>query len=134
MRLSLSHYLGYRFGGLTRVFLMFFYIKSFFNFIFQHWIDWKLNFIICFLLSNLDLMHDSSCGFGRLTSVDWGHFLSFFFYFLLSILSLLKIMFHNLFLICFLWDYNGLITQHAEWQVNLSWPGSIQYVVISIFI
>jgi hypothetical protein len=73
MRLSISHYLGYRFGELNHIDLdRFFFSYFFFNFIIQHWVDWKIGFIICFnfISMRLSQSRDPKYKFGKLTQVD----------------------------------------------------------------
>ena len=87
MRLSLSYDSGYKFDKLTLIDTDCFFVP-FFNFIFQLWIYWELNFIIfsiCFLLGYSSLWSDN--GFDRLTRVDMDHFLSFFIIFFSFILQ-----------------------------------------------
>jgi hypothetical protein len=119
MRLSLSYDAGHGFSELTRVDLCYF-LCSFFNWFFsisyiiQHWVYWKLSFMICFdlLFIWLSWSHNSSRGFCRLTQ---SFFLSFFFkyyffQFFHSILSCLEIAHHN----CFYFFYIGL-----SWSYDL---------------
>ena len=100
MRLSPSHDSGYGLDKLTLIdpscfFVCFFNCVFFFKFIFQHWVYWKLDFIIFsiyFLLGYPCLWPDHA--FDRLTSVNADHFFgSFFniFQFYPSTLNLFKI-------------------------------------------
>jgi len=68
----MSHDLVYGFERLTRViFYIYFLIDFFFNFILQHWADWKLKFVICFdlLFMGLSQSYDPSYKFDKLTWV-----------------------------------------------------------------
>jgi hypothetical protein len=57
MGLSQSYDPSCKFDRLTRVVFLghFFNWVFFFNFILQHWVDWKLDFIICFNLFSMGL-------------------------------------------------------------------------------
>jgi len=72
MRLLWSYDPSHEFGRLIRdIFLVFFKIDFLFNFIHQHWVDWKLCFIIYFdfLYMGLFKPYDSGHEFGRLTRI-----------------------------------------------------------------
>jgi hypothetical protein len=58
-------------------FFLVFFNWYFFNFIFQHWIDYELNFMIYFSLFSMSLYRSYDLGhvFCRLTCVDWGRFI-----------------------------------------------------------
>jgi len=114
-------------GWLESIFLFFF------NFIFQIFVDWKLNFIIYFNFFSFGLSwsHDPGCEVDKLTRVI---FIIIFFQFHRSTLILLEIELYSLFFICFSYGYHNLIMRHANWQVNPGWPESTQYVIVSIFI
>ena len=106
MRLSQSHDLSCVFGKLTRIDLnhffiyflwgypdlrsrswvlwinpcwlgLFYFLNSFLNFIFQYWVDYKIDFIIYFNLLSIRLFwsHEPGCEFNKLTLVV---FMSFF--------------------------------------------------------
>jgi len=62
MKLFWSHDLSHGFGRFAQVDLSFF-------FLFHHWVDWKLSFIICFdlLYTGLSWSHDPGYGFEKLT-------------------------------------------------------------------
>ena len=77
------------------------HLLLFFYFILQHWVNWELDFTICFsvLFIKLSRSYNLSHRFRRLTQVNFCYFLLFFFQFHLSIL---RIEIYNLF-----WrDYN----------------------------
>jgi hypothetical protein len=133
-----SHDSDHKFGRSTRVNSSWFFVSYFnwlfFNFIFQHRVDWELSFVIYFnfLSIGLSQSHYLGCKFNRLTRVDLIYFFSFQFHH--STLSLLEVKLQKFILIFFSWNYHSLIIRHADWQVNSCWPESIQYVVISIVI
>jgi hypothetical protein len=59
MKLSWFHGLDRGFNKLTRVDLVYLFLSFLIFFILQHWVSWKLDFIIfciCFLWIYLDLM------------------------------------------------------------------------------
>ena len=59
-------------------------------------------------------------------------FLKWFFYFYHSKLVLLETEL-NLFWFSF-YKVISLITRHVDWWINMGWPESIQYIIISLFI
>jgi hypothetical protein len=72
-------------------------IEFFFNFIFQHWVDWELSFIICFYLLSIFFLIPWP-RYNRLTQVDSTYFLvKFCFQFYYSTLDWLRIEFNNFF-------------------------------------
>jgi hypothetical protein len=88
IRLSPSHVLGYEYDKLTMVdlsyFLCFFNRYFFFNFIFQHRVNWELSFIYIYIFNLFSIVlswsHDLDGGFDKLTRVNLGHFFNWFFF------------------------------------------------------
>ena len=84
----------------------------------------------------LSLSHDPGCSFDRLTQVELSclFFLSLFLINFFSIssfnISLIGNQISYLILICFLCSYSSLIIRVTDLT---SWPGSIQYIFISMF-
>jgi hypothetical protein len=147
MRLSSSHDLSYEFGGLIRANLShefrwltqvdsncFLYpIYSYFFLIlsFNTKVYWKLNFIIYFNLLSIRLSqsHNLGCGFDRLTRVDLSHFIWYFLiYIFFNFIFQHWIYWELYFIICFdlfFITWHGFMTQHADWQSELTWIHSI---------
>jgi len=101
--LSQTHNPDHDFNTLTRVFFLFLINFILLNFVLQHYVNWKLGFVIYFSLLSIRLFlsHDSGHKFDELNLVDSSCFLclfltDFFFQFYLSTLGWLRIEFHNL--------------------------------------
>jgi hypothetical protein len=115
MRLSQSHDLSCVFDKLTRIDLnhffiyflwgypglgsrswvlwinpcwlgLFYFLNSFLNFIFQYWVDYKIDFIIYFNLLSIRLFwsHEPGCEFNKLTLVVFMSFFLLIFFLILS--------------------------------------------------
>jgi hypothetical protein len=117
LRLLPFHQYCHEFDWLTLVnsscfFLSFFFI---FNFIYQHWIDCGLNFIIYFnfLSTRLSRSHDSRCEFVMLTRVNSCYLPCLFF--LSFNTELLKIKYRNLVLSAF---YRVIIVLWLNMQIK----------------
>ena len=92
-------------GLMTWMMNLFSWLKSFlcffnwffFNFIFQHWVDWELSFIICFYLLSIFFLIPWP-RYNTVTQVDSTYFLvKFCFQFYYSTLDWLRIEFNNFF-------------------------------------
>jgi len=93
-------------------------IKKNFNFIFQHYIKWELDFIISFyfIFMGLSPSHNLNHGFNRLIMVDYSRFLciflvSFFFNFIFN--ARLIVNWVSWFVLIFFY-----------WVILISWPAS----------
>jgi len=90
----------------------------FFNFIFQHWVDWKLNFIIC-LFVFYEFIPISWVRFSRLIRVDLGYYVcTFFFNLRLQNWVDWELRFIIFLFIYFLWGYHGLMTWVMGWLID----------------